>query len=164
MVATLAVCTVEEQRAIIRFLWLEGVKPREVHRRMLQQYGDACIGERRVYEWVDAFKNGRTSIHDDHDNARPHMAAATLDTIRRLRFQILQHPPYSSDLAPSDYHVVGPLKDALRGRRFGNDDEVEEAVHSWLKAQPKTFFSDGIKKLVQRCEKSIENKGDYVEK
>jgi hypothetical protein len=54
---------------------------------------------------------------------------------QRLRFQISQHPPYSPDLSPSDYHVLGPLKDALRGRRFGNDDE-----HSWLTAQLKTFF------------------------
>jgi hypothetical protein len=60
--------------------------------------------------------------------------------------------------------VFGPLKDALRGRRFGNDDELKEALHSWLTAQPKTFFSDGIKKLVQRCEKCVEKKGDYVEK
>jgi hypothetical protein len=83
---------------------------------------------------------------------------------QRLRFQILQHPPYSPDFSSSDYHESGPLKDALRGRRFGNDDEVKEAVHSWLTAQPKTFFSDGIKKLVQWCEKCIEKKGDYVEK
>jgi hypothetical protein len=52
----------------------------------------------------------------------------------------------------------------LRGRRFWNDDEVKEAVLFWLTAQPKTFFSDGIKKLVQRCEKCIEKKGDYIEK
>jgi hypothetical protein len=83
---------------------------------------------------------------------------------QRLRFQILQHPPHSPDLSSSDYHVSGPLKDALRGRSFGNDDEVKEAVHSWPTAQPKTFFSDGITKLVQRCEKCIEKKGDYVEK
>jgi hypothetical protein len=60
--------------------------------------------------------------------------------------------------------VFGPLKDALRGRRFGNDDEVKEAVYSWLTAQSKSCFSDGIKKLVQRCEKCIEKKGDDVEK
>jgi hypothetical protein len=56
--------------------------------------------------------------------------------------------------------VFGPLKDALRGPRFGNDEEVKEAVT----AKPKIFFSDGVKKLVQRWEKCIEKKGDYVEK
>jgi hypothetical protein len=60
--------------------------------------------------------------------------------------------------------VFGPLNDTLRGRRFGNDDEIKEAVHSWLTAQPKKFFPHGIKKLVQLFEKCIEKKNDYVEK
>jgi len=30
---------------------------------------------------------------------------------------------------------------------------VKAAVHQWLRAQPKTFFADGIKKLVGRWEK-----------
>ena len=42
---------------------------------------------------------------------------------------------------------------------------MKEAVHVWLAAQPKTFFfSEGIKKLVQRWKKCIEKQGDYVEK
>ena len=41
---------------------------------------------------------------------------------------------------------------------------MKEAVHAWLAAQPKTFFSEGIKKIVQRWKKCIEKQGDYVEK
>ena len=41
---------------------------------------------------------------------------------------------------------------------------LKEAVHAWLAAQPKIFFfSEGIKKLVQRWKKYIEKQGDYVE-
>lgn len=39
----------------------------------------------------------------------------------------------------------GPLKEALKGRRFTCDADVKSAVHQWLRAQPKTFFADGIK-------------------
>jgi histone-lysine N-methyltransferase SETMAR len=60
----------------------------------------------------------------------------------------MEHPAYSPDLAPSDFHLYGPLKQALRGRRFSSDDDVKAAVHQWLRAQLKTFFSEGIKKLV----------------
>jgi hypothetical protein len=68
-------------------------------------------------------------------------------------------------LAPSDFHLFGPLKEALRGRRIScDDDDVKAAVHQWLCAQPKTFFSDGIKKLVGRWEKCIAKQGDYLEK
>ena len=53
---------------------------------------------------------------------------------------VLEHPAYSPDLASSEYHLFGPLKDVLRGRRFTSDEGVKKAVHEWLAAQPKTFF------------------------
>jgi histone-lysine N-methyltransferase SETMAR len=51
----------------------------------------------------------------------------------------MEHPAYSPDLAPSDFHLFRLLK-ALRGRRYDDDDDVKAAVHLWLRAQPKTFF------------------------
>ena len=43
-------------------------------------------------------------------------------------------------MAPSDFHLFAPMKENLRGQNFADDDEVMEAVQSWLKATPKTFF------------------------
>jgi len=82
----------------------------------------------------------------------------------KLGFTVLEHPAYSPDLAPSDYHLFGLLKDALRGRRFTSDEGVKEAVHEWLAAQPKAFFSEGIQKLLERWNKCIAKHGDYNEK
>ena len=356
MAAPLSFCTKEEQRSVIRFLWSEGVPGTEIHRRLSVQYGNSVLSQRSVYEWIEKFKNGRTSVtHDEgagppvtvtneniervremilsdrrvtidkvayclqishgsayeiihnrlgfnkvcarwvpkqltqlhkqqrldicqkhldrygnerdvflnrivtgdetwvhhyepeskrqsmewkhpnspckkkfksqpsagklmltvfwdsqgvvlehyqekgitinsarysemlidklkpairskrrgllsngvvllHDNARPHTAAHTVETLQKLNFEMLDHPPYSPDLAPSDFHLFGPLKQALRGRRFTSDEAVKEAVHSWLAAQPKTFFYEGFRKLVHRWTKCIEKQGDYVEK
>jgi histone-lysine N-methyltransferase SETMAR len=76
-----------------------------------------------------------------HDNARPHTAAHAVENIQKLKSEVLAHPPYSPDLAPSDYyHLFGPLKEALRGRRFTSDQEVTEAVDAWLAAQPIFFL------------------------
>ena len=99
-----------------------------------------------------------------HDNARSHTAAHTVETLQKHKFEVLAHPPYSTNVAPSDYHLFGPLEEVLRGRRFTSAQELKEAVHAWLAAQPKTFYSEGIKKLVQRWKKCIEKQGDYVEK
>ena len=83
-----------------------------------------------------------------HD-ACPHTAAHTLETLKQLKWEAMEHPTYSLDLAPSDFHLFGPLKEALGERRFSCDD-VKAAEHQWLRAQPKTFFADGIEKLVGR--------------
>jgi hypothetical protein len=46
---------------------------------------------------------------------------------------------------------------------IANEEEIQE-VHKWLRDQPKTFFVEGIRKLVDRWTKCIEKEGDYVEK
>jgi hypothetical protein len=76
----------------------------------------------------------------------------------------MEHPAHSPDLAPSDFHFSGPSKEALGGRSFRCDEDEKNAVHQWLRAQPKNFYSDAIKLLVERWKKCVEKQGDYVGK
>jgi histone-lysine N-methyltransferase SETMAR len=99
-----------------------------------------------------------------HDSARPHVAAATIETICHLKFKVLPHPPYSPNLTLCDFHATDPLKGALRGHRFGSDEEAKEVVHMRLREQPETFFCDGIKKLVDRYKKCVILQVDSVER
>lgn len=64
MFAPLEVCTQEEQRAVIRFLWAEGVDPSDIFRRMNAMYGNSVLKASIVHEWVRAFNKGRTSLMD----------------------------------------------------------------------------------------------------
>jgi len=50
-----------------------------------------------------------------------------------------------------------------RGFISTSDDEVKQAVASWIKQRTPEFFIDGMRKLVLRWEKCIERQGDYVE-
>jgi histone-lysine N-methyltransferase SETMAR len=68
-----------------------------------------------------------------HDNEWLHMATATVHTVQRFGFELLSHPPYSPDLAPSDYHIFGPLKETLRGHGFGSHGDVQQVVQTWLR-------------------------------
>jgi hypothetical protein len=70
MDASLQDCTIEE-RGIVRFPWAEGVKPVEIHCRMLTQYGQSSISQRKVHEWVERFKSGRTRVTDEGRSGRP---------------------------------------------------------------------------------------------
>ena len=64
-------CTIEEQRGVMRFLWAEGVKPVEIHRLMLAQYGQSTMNQRKVYEWVERFKSSRTRVTDEGRSCQP---------------------------------------------------------------------------------------------
>jgi histone-lysine N-methyltransferase SETMAR len=86
-------------------------------------------------------------------------ANRTRELLGRYNWEVLDHPSYSPDLAPSDFHLFGPLKKHLGGRRFSTD-EVQQAVISWLQE----FDTDFFYALVYRWDKCLGKYGDYVEK
>ena len=65
-----------------------------------------------------------------HDNARPHSAAQIQDLITSFRWEQMDHPPYSPDLAPSEFHLFLHLKKFLGGKRFDDDDDLRDAVQN----------------------------------
>jgi hypothetical protein len=99
-----------------------------------------------------------------HNNARPHTAAHMVDTLCALKFEVLKHPPYSPDLAPSDFHLFGPMKEHLQGQKYADDNEVMEAVQSWLKTTSKSFFLFFTRMFVDRWTKCVAKQGDNVKK
>jgi histone-lysine N-methyltransferase SETMAR len=76
----------------------------------------------------------------------------------------LGYPPYSPDLAPGDFHLFIHLKKHLAGKKFDNDDEVQEEVMTWFKGLVADFYDSGTQKLVPGLSKCLENTGDDVEK
>ena len=99
-----------------------------------------------------------------HDNAAAHWALATHYKLAYLGFQCLDHPPYSPDLAPTDYHLFLGLKKQLKGRHFSSDAEVIAVAETWLDAQISEFLLSGLQKLEQWAKKCIELRGEFVEK
>ncbi|GFW42481.1 mariner Mos1 transposase [Trichonephila clavipes] len=59
-----------------------------------------------------------------HDNAHSHTANTVKTTLQQFRWETLEHPPYSSDLSPRDFHVFGLQKLAISGHRFTTNDKV----------------------------------------
>jgi len=73
-------------------------------------------------------------------------------------------PPYSPDLAPSDYHLFLHLKEFLGGKRFDDDDDLKDALRKRLTWQAVAFYGEGTQKLVPHYNKCLNNGGEYVEK
>jgi len=75
-----------------------------------------------------------------HDNVAAHWALATQKKLAYLGFHCFEHPPYSPDLAPLNYHLFPGLKKQLKGRHFLSNVEVIAAAEIWLDRQPFEFF------------------------
>jgi len=97
-----------------------------------------------------------------HDNDPAQRALATHKKLPCLGFQCLDHPPYSPDLAPSDYCLFHGLKKQLKCGDFSFDAEVIAAAETWLDGQHSDFFLSGLQKLEQLAKKYIELCGEYV--
>jgi histone-lysine N-methyltransferase SETMAR len=83
-----------------------------------------------------------------HDSACPHTSLWTQEAIAKFGWTVLPHSPYSPDLAPSDFHSFGPLKDTLRGTRFQDDESMIHAVRTWLCEQETRWCREGMHVLV----------------
>lgn len=59
-----------------------------------------------------------------HDNAPIHTSAASMATIECCGLNLLSHPPYSPDLAPSDFYLFNHLKRNLRGQHFDTEKDL----------------------------------------
>jgi hypothetical protein len=138
MEAPVSICTKEEMRGAIRFFFAGGVKPVEIIRRMQAQYVGKCSSRSKIYEWIDHFRKGRTSVCDEERSGRPltsrtennSQAFGRMVQENGLQWMSLRRLPYSW----------------TNERSFSSDGEVTDAVQNWLKTRPKIFFSDGIKK------------------
>ena len=97
------------------------------------------------------------------DNARVHTSFLTMVKLNELKYELFEHPPYSPDLAPSDYYLFRNLKQFLRGKRFSSNEEAIAAVEQYFAELPENHYRDGIKLLEDRWNKCVQVEGDYIE-
>ena len=81
------------------------------------------------------------------DNARVHTCKVAMDAVERKGFELIPHPAYSPDLAPSDFFLFPNLKKDIRGLHFQSDEEVVTAVEEWVNGKDPDFFSSGLMAL-----------------
>ena len=82
----------------------------------------------------------RTTSHEKHrgkpskgvllqrDNARIHTCKVAMDAVERNGYELIPHPAYSPDLAPSYFFLFPNLKKDIHGLHFRSDEEVERTL------------------------------------
>ena len=98
------------------------------------------------------------------DNARVHHCKVAMDAVERNGYELIPHPAYSPDLAPSDLFLFPNLKKDIRGLHFRSDEEVVTAVEEWVNGKDPDFFSSWLMALEHHWSKCITLEGNYIEK
>uniref|UniRef100_A0A183GEJ0 HTH_48 domain-containing protein n=1 Tax=Heligmosomoides polygyrus TaxID=6339 RepID=A0A183GEJ0_HELPZ len=125
-----------------------------IYVNQLQKLTDAMREKRRI----------RPSVHLLHDNARPNVASTTGEKIAEPGWHPVAHPPYSQDLAPSNYLLFAPLKHHLTGEKFERCDDLKMAVDNFIKSQSADLWTKGNSDLPSTWEKAISLCCEYIVK
>jgi histone-lysine N-methyltransferase SETMAR len=97
------------------------------------------------------------------DNAPVHTAATVTDWLAARCVKMIEHPPYSPDLAPADFFLFPKVKKELAGLTLMRESfkkDWEGAVRTLSAAD----FAEAFQQWIRRCEKCVEIGGGYVEK
>ena len=93
----------------------------------------------------------RKSVTFHYDNATPHTSLAiNRQKLSRLAWEVMLYPPYSPDLAPSDYYLFRSLQKSLNNETFNDDEAVKSHLVQFFADNKQKFYKRGIKKLPER--------------
>lgn len=95
-----------------------------------------------------------------HDKAPSHTTKLVKNSLAALNWEI-SHPPYSPDLALSNYHLFASMGHSLAEQSFANFEEVKKCLVEWFASKEKKFFWDGIHNLPESWAKCVQSNGQY---
>ncbi len=77
-------------------------------------------------------------------------------------WELLPHPPYLPDLAPSDYYLFRALSNSLRDVAFDDRTDLETYLANFFTSQSPEFYREGIHSLPARWQAVVDNDGEYI--
>ena len=129
---------------------------KEYYVEVLREFRKRFYRKRRAL-----FKSGQW--HFNQDNATVYNSILVTDYLTKMGTKTVPHPPYSPDLAPSDFWLFPKLKEKLRGCRYETIEEMKEAVTKIIDTLTQEDFHGAFQKLLERYNKCIAAGGDYLE-
>lgn len=121
-----------------------------------------CRQIQNMFDERQAVRPGAGRMLLLHDNARPHTALMTRQKLQTLDIEVLPHPPYSPDIAPTDYHLFRSLQNSLQGHRFDDRTQLESYLDDFFNRQPPEFYARGIEQLPRRWQEVVDQDGNYI--
>jgi hypothetical protein len=94
------------------------------------------------------------------DNYRVHFSKHSQKFFDDNSLLRLPQPPYSPDLAHSDFWVFGHVKSALHGSKFEGPDELLQGIHDFLNDVQRSELMMVFQYWIERVRWVIEQNGD----
>jgi hypothetical protein len=99
-----------------------------------------------------------------HDSARRHIAKSMREKLLKLGWVTVPHPPYSPDLAPTDYHLYRSLSNHLHEKKFDDENYFQMDLLNFFGEKSQDFYERGILSLPERWRQVIDSNGAYIVK
>ncbi|KOX81057.1 Histone-lysine N-methyltransferase SETMAR [Melipona quadrifasciata] len=106
-------------RHLMLFFYRKGKNATQAANRICAVYGEGAVAERTVRKWFARFKAGDFNLKDQGRPGRPSSV-------------VLPHPPYSPDLASSDFLLFRSLQSSLNGKNFNSLVEIKNHVEKFF--------------------------------
>lgn len=95
------------------------------------------------------------------DNCRVHNSKSATESLRMLGFKRAPHPPYSPDLAPSDFYLFGYIKEKLKGCFFDTIEELKAKIILILEEISEEKRKEVFLSWIKRCDWVASHEGSY---
>lgn len=106
------------------------------------------------------WKNGWI-LHQD--NAPAHNALSVKQFLANKNIPVLDHPPYSPDLAPCDFFLFPKVKSQLKGTHFLSVAEVQEKTTEILRSISEDDLKLCFETWQRRMRMCVNSQGNYFE-
>ena len=97
-----------------------------------------------------------------HNNARPHVAKSTSEKLSELGWITILYPPYSLDLAPTDYHQFRSLSNHLREKELDDKSNLKTDLVDFFNQKSLDFYERGIFSLPERWRQVVHSDGAHT--
>jgi len=119
------------------------------------------LREKVKWKRPELFANNSWIFH--HDNASAHMVLSVREFLATKQINVLEHPAYSPDLAPSDFFLFPKITEILKGRHFDDTDDIRSNTMAALKAIPQNQSQNCFEGWTRRWHQCIASQGEYFE-
>ena len=89
------------------------------------------------------FHGNQDRIYFLHDNARPYIAKSMREKLLKLGWITLPHPPYSTDLAPTNYHLFRSLSNYLGAKKLDDEYDLKVNLANFFAQKSQDFYELG---------------------